>query len=201
MRHLETLVPEHAVPLICRKGCAMAWRRLFIRASHNEAGASGKPLPYTEKIWFPYHIYTFEMNSRKGPGQLEASVESWSGAFAIFQLSEYLIDGEPEEGESFAPRLSLEECEPLARDNLIHTIMRQRSRLGGKPVPGDIVARETILYPLWIYYFARKRGILDLKIVDGLTGRPNGHRTRTGVLDAFLAKERGGDPGLPEANG
>tara|TARA_R110002096_G_scaffold118243_1_gene256041 strand:- start:74 stop:679 length:606 start_codon:yes stop_codon:yes gene_type:complete len=193
MRHLETLVPEHAVPLICGKGCAMAWRRLFVPAPRDKADGAGKALPYTEKIWFPYHIYTFEMNSRKGPGQLEASVESWSGAFAIFQLSEHLLEGEPESGERFEPRLSIEECEPLARDNLIHTIMRQRSRLGGKPVPGDIVGRETILYPLWIYYFARKRDIIDIKVVDGVTGRPNGHRTRAGVLDAFLAKRGGGD--------
>tara|TARA_R110001592_G_scaffold133907_2_gene349376 strand:+ start:41 stop:631 length:591 start_codon:yes stop_codon:yes gene_type:complete len=190
MRRLEMMVPEHAVRMIGGKGCAMAWRRLFTDGKKTAALTGSRELPYTEQIWFPYHIYTLEMTSRRNPGLMQVSVEAWSGAFAIFQLGGELIDSPPEKGEVFAPRLHLEDCESHARDNLLHTIMRQRSRLGGKPVAGAVVERETILYPLWVYYFARKKGVIDIKIVDGISGRPSGHRTRTGVLDAFVAKQK-----------
>ena len=199
MRHLEAVIPERAVLPVCNSGCSMAWLRLAIRLRPEDEGLGGRKLPYTQKIWFPYHIYTFEMTSRKDPGIMQVSVESWSGAFAIFQLAEHLRDSLPDDGEIFAPKLSIEDCEPHARDNLIHTIMRQRSRFGGKPVPGDIIERETILYPLWVFYYARKSNVIDVKLVDGMSGRQSGHRTRSGVLEAFVAKKQGGDPG--EATG
>ncbi|MCF6284470.1 MAG: hypothetical protein L3K26_04710 [Candidatus Hydrogenedentes bacterium] len=171
----------------------MAWQRYAGRAWPKKTHPSGRDLPYIEQIWFPYHLYTFEMTSPKGPGLMTVSVEAWSKAFAIFQLGEQLSDTQPETGEVFAPKLSIEDCEPTARDDLLHTVMRQRSRSGGKPVPGDIIERETILYPFWVYYYQRKKGLLDLKIVDGISGRQIGHRTRGAVLEAFLAKKGGGD--------
>ncbi len=193
MRHLEAVVPEHAVLPICNTGCSMAWLRIATRFRRDSAGPETRRLPYTEKIWFPYHIFTFEMTSRKDPGVMQVSVEAWSGAFAIFQLGEHLSESPIPEGEVFSPKLSIESCEPLARDNLIHTIMRQRSRIGGKPVPGDIIERETIHYPLWVFYYARKKDVIDIKLVDGMSGRQSGHRTRSGVLEAFVAKKHGPD--------
>ena len=204
MRHLEAVVPEHAVLPICNTGCSMAWLRLVTRTRRRSAGLAGRKLPYTQKIWFPYHIYTFEMTSRKDPGIMQVSVEAWSGAFAIFQLEEHLSESALTDGEIFSPKLSIDICEPLARDNLIHTIMRQRSRFGGKPVPGDIIERETILYPLWVFYYARQKDLIDIKLVDGMSGRQSGHRTRSGVLEAFVAKKHGtesgeaGIAGIPE---
>jgi hypothetical protein len=146
--------------------------------------------PYVERIWFPYFLYTVEVASRKkGPGTMLLTVEAWSAAFAIFQLEEFIADGPLEDGEAFSPKLAIKDCETTARENLLHTVMRQRSRGGGKPIPGAIIAREMVHYPLWIYYYQRKKVGIDIKIVDGVIGRQIGHRTRTGVLEAFVAKK------------
>ncbi len=202
-RHVACRVPETSVAPICEKGWRMAFRKLrgkFYdqRVSPDKPG--GRVFPYVERIWFPYYLYTIGVNSRKGPGTIVVTVEAWSGAFAIFQLDEFLTTGAPPSGEEFSPKLTIDACEVTARENLLHTIMRQRSRSGGKPIPDQIVAREAILYPLWIYYYRRKKGVIDIKIVDGVSGQLVGHRTRSGVLEAFVAKQEAKSPAEGEGN-
>lgn len=188
MRHVTSRMPREAAERVAGRGWAMAWRRMRGRLRSRE-GSEAKKLPFAERIWMPYHLFTFEVSSRKGPGTLVVSVETWSGAFAIFQLEEFLKDDGRDEGEVLPVRRSPDECAVSAREDLIHTILRQRSRMGGKPTPGAIVAQETVLYPLWIYYYARKPGMIDIKIVDAVSGQMVGHRTRGGVLEAFLAQK------------
>lgn len=190
-RHVTCDVPESAVPAICERGWRMAFNRFRRKIPSRRVlteNSGRRVFPFVEKIWLPYYLYTFEVTSRMGPGTIIVTIESWSKAFAIFQLDEFLTEGPVEGGEVFPPRLDIDVCEKTAREDLLHTIMRQRSRSGGKPIPGNVIARETIFYPLWVYYFERKRGLIDIKVVDGATGQQVGHRTRSGVLAAFMAK-------------
>lgn len=200
MRHLRCSVPEAVVPRICEKGLLAPWKRLRQRRYAVQSGADPEAYPRVERIWFPYYLFTIGVTSRMGPGEMLVTVEAWSGAFAIFQLDEFFVDGMPDDGcEIFEPHLSVEACEASARKDLLHTIMRQRSRSGGKPIPGAITAREDLLYPFWIYYYYRKKNVLDIRVVDGATGQRVGHRTRAGVLDAFVTKKSSEDEVPPES--
>jgi len=196
MRHLTSRVPEGAVCGLCETGWMAPWKR-FRQRGYAAASGATREFPYVERIWFPYYLFNIDVTSRRGPGEMLLTVEAWSGSFAIFQLEEFLVDGPPDEPEDIFPHhLSEEECEKSARKDLLHTIMRQRSRSGGKPVPGAITACEPILYPFWVYYYYRKVNMLDIMVVDAVTGQLLGHRTRSGVLAAFLAKKESGASSL-----
>lgn len=201
MRHVTCRVPETAVAPICEQGMFAPWKRLARRrrAAASSPAARGT-YPRVERIWFPYYLFSIEVTSRKGPGEMLVTVEAWSGAFAIFQLEEFLVEGTPTDGDIFPHRLDVETCALSARQDLLHTIMRQRSRIGGKPLPGSVTSREAILYPLWVYYYHRRKNMLDIKVVDGASGRLVGHKSRAAVLDAFLA-QKAGDAGATSDGG
>lgn len=143
-------------------------------------------LPRIERIWFPYYLIDFQVTSSKGPGTMLCSVEAWSGSFAIFQLEDFLLDGIPnDDAPRFEPRITEEAAQESARKDLLHTIMRQRSR-GAKPIPEAILSTGLIYYPLYIFYFQRKKNFIDIKLRDGVNGQGIGQRTKGGVLQAFL---------------
>lgn len=198
MRHVRCRVPESAVAGICEGGTLGPWKRFIGRRRAAASETGGRTYPYAERIWFPYYLFTIEVTSRKGAGFMQVTVESWSGAFAIFQLDEYLSDADRAEGDVFPHRRDMDACAISAREDLLHTILRQRSRMGGKPMPGEITAREPILYPLWVYYYFRRKNLLDIKVVDGATGRLIGHRTRGAILQAFLEKQSGDAEAPPD---
>lgn len=152
-----------------------------------------KALPRVEALWFPFYLFTFHVTSPKGDGAIPVCVDGWSGAFALFELAPLLADGMPE-GPYFPPALDSAEAERIARNDLLNTIMRQRSAHGPKPVPGVTQHQELIAYPFWVYYYYRKAGLIDIKICDGVVGDLLGLRTRSGVLNALKTHPRPAAP-------
>ncbi len=146
-------------------------------------------LPRIEQIWFPYYLLNFQVTSTKGPGTMLCSVEAWSGSFAIFQMDDLLIDGLPDDGPIFPASLSQAEAEASGRKELLHTIMRQRSR-GAKPIPEAIIDTRLILFPVYVYYFERKIGFVDIKLREAVTGAGLGQRTKSALLQAFLERDK-----------
>jgi hypothetical protein len=185
MRYLPARVPEEAVKrLFARKGF---FARPFQRRPplHRQ----NPKLPRVECIWFPYYIAAFELTmTKKAPGETTISVEAWSGAFAFFEMEDSLETGSPP-GNWFPPKLSEADALGAARKELFKAVLQQRSR-GEKPVPGDVLRSECILYPLWVYYFQRRNGEIDIQVREAVNGEPIGIRTRNGLLAAFL--EAGG---------
>jgi hypothetical protein len=154
-----------------------------------DRNAEGRRLPYLEQIYMPYYWLVFDVVSPRGPGQMNVSVEGYSGAFAFFEMYGELREGDPP-GTAFAPSLTEEEVGESGRRDLLRAILTRR---GGrdKPVIEGLNKATLIHYPLWVYYFARGRRI-DIRVVDAVSGERVGVRTRRAVLEAFLAVGRGG---------
>lgn len=190
MRHVPALVDEAAVLRLFRGGplrrtlrALRAWLRPAATA------ARGRPLPFAEVVWMPFYLVTIGLRTPAGDTTVTVSVDAYGGSFALFAMQDALRDGSVP-GEHFAPRLDEAAAVAAARRSLLQLILRRRSR-EGKPVPGDNLAVELVWLPFWVYYFERKRGLLDIKVRDAATGGAVGARMKTAVLDAFDSGSRG----------
>ena len=163
----------------------------LIRPRHGSTGRVGaggpRRLPCVELIWLPHHLINMRVTSRRGPGEISVVVEGHSGAFAVFERHENLVDGLPAEN-AFPPKLDTEEALGIARRQLLRSIMRRRGQRY-KPVIEGAVHAGVFHYPFWIYYYERRRGRIDIRILDALTGEKGGARTKAGVLSALIGDD------------
>lgn len=142
----------------------------------------------TELIWAPVYLVTIAVDHRGQSSRTVCSVDGLSGAFAIFDAHAAIQSGEPD-GEVFEPRLNAEEAERIARESLVLTILRRRGR-AGKPVPRETQSVELLRWPYWVFYHRRRGGIIDFRLLDGVTGARAGHKIKLGLIEAFRAAAR-----------
>jgi len=124
---------------------------------------------------------------------LTASVDSHSGGFTIFEMDAWLVDGKVP-GPRFAPAMSIEEAETIARRELLAFILRQRGLLA-KPEPRDTVRVRLIHYPYWVYYFDAG-GYVDIRVLDAINGEHGGGKAKRAVLNAFAHDAETREAGL-----
>lgn len=141
------------------------------------------PREHIERVWLPLYLVTFHVSSPKGPGFIRVFVEAYSGAFAIFQMNDAIVEGALAE-EWFPPKMSEQEAVERGRAELLHTILRQRGA-GGKPLIETCEAVEVLHYPFWVFYYERRPGLLDIKVLDAATGDKAGAKTKAAILEAF----------------
>jgi hypothetical protein len=51
--------------------------------------------------------------------------------------------------------------------------------------------------PVWVLYYRRQGTFLDIKVLDGHTGKPGGAKTRVAVLNALVAAKKSRQSALP----
>lgn len=155
------------------------------RARISGALASRDPdLPRAELVWLPTYLITIQTQLAGNLNDVACSIDARSGAFALFQLHDQIADDDFD-AEHFDPVLDEPEAERLARQGLLHAIMRRRGR-AGKPLPQETRSIELLRYPYWVYYHRRRR-IIDIKVLDAATGARVGNKIKLGILDAFKA--------------
>lgn len=142
---------------------------------------SRKP-PFAELIWLPHYYLEFELEARGSTRVTGATLDAWNGVFCLAELT-LLEEGTPE-GECFAPRIEEEIAIKMARHELMHTIIRARSR-GTKPLPKELVRCELLYLPYWIWYFEPRPGTLDIRLLDAVTREVPGQRMKRAALDAL----------------
>ena len=98
------------------------WARLMLRRA--------RPCVRMELVWVPSFLFTFHMALPRHPGETTVAVDACSGAFAIFQMHEDLVDAPPEGGEVLGAALNAEEAERLGRDKLLQAILRAAREQG-----------------------------------------------------------------------
>ncbi len=193
MKYIEARVPrDAALQFFERRRFGNLYGLLRRRSAFTP---DGKRLPYAELVWMPFYRIDFQVTSRRGPGAVSVSVEAYSGSFAVFQMQDNLVEGEPE-GDSFPPEMTEEAAIKTGRRELLRTIMRRRSQQE-KPVIEDTLAVDVFYYPFWIYYFQRRGKYIDIKLQDALNGESGGNRNRAGVLAAFT--KRAGEQDQPRS--
>jgi hypothetical protein len=164
----------------------------FLASSSNplqsDPNSHKRRLPSTQLVWLPHYIVSVKVDSRKGPGLIDVCVEAHSGAFAVFEMHPDLVEKEDVEGEIFSPRLEEKESVRIARTELLKTILRRR---GQREKPAIVGTGEIDLfhYPFWIYYYERRRGLLDIQVYDAARGIKGGTRTKVGILSGLVGSD------------
>ena len=179
MRHVTPSVDESRAIEILNRGWLARWRRLS-SARFDDATSPSRP---AELIWMPCFLVRIPLKSSQGDTEVTCSVDGCSGAFALFQMDEAIADGAAQD-EAFPPLHDEAEAEALARAALVKVILRRRGS-AGKPTPGPTQSIELLQYPYWVYYYRRRRGLLDIQVLDAATGQRAGQKIKLGVLEAF----------------
>ena len=182
MRHVAPAVSEGRAVEILNSGWSARLHRWLSVLRPTDPDASQ---PRAELVWMPSYLLTIQLESKRGPGEVTCSIDACSGSFALFQMHDAIVDGEAE-GETFPALLDEAGAEKVAREELVKVILRRRSR-AGKPLPTKTLRRELLSYPYWVYYYQRRPGLIDIKVLDAATGRPVGNKIKLGIPDAFKA--------------
>jgi len=190
MRHLPCRLDEAAALRALRAQRRGLIKRLFTRPVKAPNPDTPRTPPFFERIWMPYYVVPVQVTSTKGPGEILTSVDGWAGGFAIFQREVNLLEGEVE-GDIFHPKLSPGEVVPIARRELLTSIMRRRGQR--KPVITGAGEPYLVYFPYWVYYYEPRRGRYAIRLVDAADGQIPGNRLRNAVLEAFLAVDSGKD--------
>jgi len=122
-----------------------------------------------------------------------ASVDGWSGQCSILDCADALEECDVRETH-FAPRMGEAEAVDAARAGLLRYILSQRGQMN-KPTVGDVEEIRLYHFPIWACFFRRARGHLDIRVLDGCTGKSAGAKMRVAMLNALVAarKAAGGD--------
>ena len=91
--------------------------------------------------------------------------------------------------DGMAPTVSAETALSRARAALT-TLLARRGARSQELLSALRVTVEPIQYPYWVYYYERRRGQIDVRLLDALTGRPTGGKVKTALLAAFQQAPR-----------
>ncbi|MBX3177080.1 MAG: hypothetical protein KF886_06965 [Candidatus Hydrogenedentes bacterium] len=154
--------------------------------------AAGNPASL-EIVWMPAYAYRFAMFHKGKQVYSLVSVDASFGGFSLFGRRGELEDA-PADAEGLPPTIGEARAEELAREGIVRYILRTR---GAKPNPEDIVERFTYHAPVWVYYFRRLGGKLDLAVLDAYSGDAMGGLVRRSIVEAFIAQRAARTPATP----
>ena len=77
----------------------------------------------------------------------------------------------------------------LARKGMLRYVMAQRGQLN-KPTVDAVEEVRPYHFAVWVYYYRRRRKFIDLKVLDGYTGKYAGAKMRVSVINALVAAKR-----------
>lgn len=149
-------------------------------------GLQHAPALRIELIYLPHYSITVPVYQGESRSTAGAAIEALSGAFSLRRYKDELLsDTPPEPGEVFTPKIQEDEALDIARDGILRNALRER---GGRRTFqwADAEAVELLQHPFWVYYYARRRGLLDIRLLDAVTGDRPGSKTKGSVLDAFI---------------
>jgi hypothetical protein len=149
---------------------------------------SHRPLPYMEVVWLPYYHLCIETVAKGASRPVDVLVSSHDGQFAMMDLSG-LTFASLDDAEHFDPIMSQDDAVEIARTSLVAAILRSPG-WGTKPKIGQTLHVELVQYPFWTYTFERRRGRLDIRVLDAITGKLPGPKTKGTILQAFVAAKR-----------
>ncbi len=133
-----------------------------------------------ELLYLPFYI--FEM--RLEPELKEyGAVDGIHGTFLYFDPSTLTADEPARPLELPPPVLSQEEARERAISEYRRALLFAGMRRGGRAWQIRSVQPYGFYYlPYWVGYFSRKR-FVQLAIIDGLAGEPQGPKIRRAILD------------------
>lgn len=173
------LTKEDAVNLLSRRRFAILKRLLFIPPP------APVVLANVHLLWMPQYLIDLEIESPKGTAIQPVTLDAWGDVFALWNITEPPTAGLPDD-EHFPPRLDIDAAIAKATLSLTNTTLHMRGQKG-KPHVNRHVNIQLLYYPYWVYYYERKKGRFDLKVIDGAMGERPGNQVKRAILEAFIA--------------
>ena len=132
-----------------------------------------------ELVWLPAHYLQLEVRRGEDRGTIYCLVDGFDGAFDIIKEPitawRYLAAG-----DIYRPSIDATKAEEIARTGL--------ARVARRASIGETLGTELIHRPYWAYYYERRRGLLDVRLVDAISGGIAGPKTKVALLAALESR-------------
>lgn len=172
------LTREDAIGVLSRRRFKVL-RRLLFRTSAAPVIES-----HVHLVWMPHYLIDLKIESTKGTAIQQVTLDTYGSVFALWNIDAPPSTGLPK-GECFPPRMDVDAGVDKAILALTKTTLHMRGQKGKPHVIGSS-GIQLLYYPYWVYYFERKKGLLDMKIVDGAMGERPGNQIKRAILEAFI---------------
>ncbi len=170
---------------VLRPGIAREAARRRLRAGQLRAWLRGEEALRLELVYLPHHQLDVALGEREE--RVTALLDAAGGLFSVLVSSTPLASEPPEAGAEILPVLiDAASAARQLRDGLAEAALRQ-ARRNGRSTPTALrpLASGVVAFPFWIQH-VRRRGKLDFRAIDGLTGEPVGVRMRRSLVVAFV---------------
>jgi len=143
-------------------------------------------------VYLPHHLVSFARPD-SAPVDVQALVDALEGNVSLGQFGEREIHVSPTT-RLHAAKLDIEDARRLAEEAMIPAQTSAAQKSGRGVVDVEVADVRLVHYPFWVYYFARGRGKLDVRLLDAISGKPVGPRVKSAFL-AAITERQGDTPG------
>lgn len=141
-----------------------------------------------ELVWLPHYLVSIDV--RRGTEQRVATalVGGHEPTVSLVEPAS-LAWAEELPHETFPARIEPAQALEAAREALLRLLL---ARPGwGRQLALEAGGRvEPIQYPFWAYYFRRRGGMLDVRLLDAVSGSPAGPKAKVALLSALADAAR-----------
>lgn len=143
-----------------------------------------------ELVYLTHYLVTFPVTQDDRSGVILSLISGYDASFSRIEVAAAAF--EPHSAEQTLLPCTVQNTEQIlaaARQGTLMALINapgwatNRARLGEPTV-------ETIGYPVWAYYFRRRKGILDVRTLDGWTGRLGTARVKLALLSALTTNHQ-----------
>ena len=153
---------------------------------------SSRVPPFVERLWLPAYAICLRTTTRDTRKSVWTSVEGISGEFTMLDCVDELAPRQLNE-DWFPAGLDETQAVELARLGILKYVMVQRGQLN-KPTVDAVEEVRPYHFAVWVYYYRRRRKFIDLKVLDGYTGKSAGAKMRVSVINALIAARQQRNP-------
>lgn len=166
-------------------------RRLFARGS-SKTETLRKSAPnalldeFVEITYLPHYLVNFSLLTSAAPRRAAVLVGAHEPTTSLWDVTQ--TEWSDTEGSSeFPPAVDPQRaCELAGR--LASSTLRRLTPGARNPLSLIFESIELIGYPYWAYYFHRRVGLFDVRLLDAVSGRPAGARLKVALLTALAAR-------------
>ncbi len=136
----------------------------------------------------PAYAIRIQAITRQDTRSIWTSVDGWSAQCAILDCADELVSREIG-ATFFVPKIDEAKAVAAARAGLLRYILAQRGQMN-KPDVGDVEEIRLYHFPIWVCFYRRVGRYIDIKTLDGCTGKSAGAKMRVAVLNALVAARK-----------
>lgn len=162
------------------------WFPLPLITSHSQTASS--PAVRLERVWLPHYLISIDVRRGNEQRVAMALVGGHEPTVSLVEPASLAWAEEPPP-ETFPARIDPAQALEAAREALLRLLL---ARPGwGRQLALEAGGRvEPIQYPFWAYYFRRRGGMLDVRLLDAVSGSPAGPKAKVALLSALADAAR-----------